>query len=517
MKWVIRNKNKNEGFTIIELIVVVVVIGVLAAITIVSYSGLRNKAIIGSIQVSLEENTKLLKMYYAENGLYPNSLDSNYCPNSPIIDNRYCLKPSAGHSFLYTGNNNSFELVDDYNDSEIAYKINESGVFDKYTPPSKVQLSTGGYHTCIVGQNGQPYCWGSAGSKQLGDNTTVDKSRPTAVLQGAMPSLQVKKIVPSWVSTCALTISNSVYCWGQNSNSETGDNTTVVTRGLPVATYASGVLNGLPVVDITAGSSHFCAIASDSKAYCWGSNSSGQIGNNSTTRAGVPAAVNMSGVLSGLTVKSITAGETHTCIVASDDNAYCWGANDMGQLGDGTNNNSSVPVAVNRSGVLSGLSIKKIASGVSSYHTCVIASNDKVYCWGKNNAASNLGDGSTTNKNSPVAVNSSGSLNGLAIKNIGTGSAHSCAIASDDKVYCWGHNAMGQIGDNTTTNRLAPTPVYTSGVLGGKQLISVSLSYRHTCAVSSDSKQYCWGMNSNGQLGDTTTINKPMPVEVTSI
>ena len=147
--------------------------------------------------------------------------------------------------------------------------------------------------------------------------------------------------------------------------------------------------------------SNTCAVASDNKAYCWGNNIYGALGNNSTTNFSIPVAVNTEGVLAGKIIKSISDSNIHTCAIASDDKAYCWGAGSSGQLGNGTTSMTKVPVAVNTTGVLAGKTIKQISAGTS--HTCAIASDDKVYCWGSGSFGA-LGNNSAANSSVPVRV-----------------------------------------------------------------------------------------------------------------
>ena len=165
------------------------------------------------------------------------------------------------------------------------------------------------------------------------------------------------------------------------------------------------------------------------------------------------------------TFVQLSAGHRHTCAIASDNKAYCWGQNTYGQLGNGTTSNSSTPVAVSASGVLAGKTIKQISS--SGYHSCAIASDDKVYCWGFNNRGQ-LGDGTTTNSNVPVAVNTSGALAGKTISQLSANGYHTCVIDSDGKAYCWGLGLSGQLGQGTATDSSVPVAVNTSGVLAGK-------------------------------------------------
>ena len=147
--------------------------------------------------------------------------------------------------------------------------------------------------------------------------------------------------------------------------------------------------------------SRACAISLSNRAYCWGSGSSGQLGNNSTTNSSIPVAVNTTGVLAGKTIKQISAGSLYTCAIASDNKAYCWGRGDLGQLGNNSTTNSSIPVAVNTTGVLAGKTIKQISAGTS--HTCAIASDDKAYCWGSGSFGA-LGNNSAANSSVPVRV-----------------------------------------------------------------------------------------------------------------
>ena len=257
---------------------------------------------------------------------------------------------------------------------------------------------------------------------------------------------------------------------------------------------------------------HSCAIALNGRAYCWGSGNSGKLGNGSTASSRVPVAVNTSGVLAGKTIKQISAGENHTCAIASDNRAYCWGSNKNGQLGNGSTADSRVPVAVNTSGVLVGKTIKEVTTG--GFHTCALDTSSKMYCWGLNSSG-RLGGGLTSIlSNVPVAVNMSGALAGKTIKQILAGGDHGCVVASDDKMYCWGLNNNGELGNNSSVNSSVPVAVNTDGVLAGKTIRQMSAGFSSTCAVDSEYNMYCWGYNDNGQLGNNSTNNSRVPARV---
>jgi alpha-tubulin suppressor-like RCC1 family protein len=338
----------------------------------------------------------------------------------------------------------------------------------------------------------------------LGNNSTTQSLVPVAVdTSSVLNGLTISQIAAGEYHTCALA-SGKVYCWGHNEDGQLGNNSTT-DSSVPVAVDTSGVLNNLTIDQITAGADHACAL-SGGKAYCWGHNRSGALGNNSTTYSLVPVAVDTSGVLNSLTIDQITAGGYHTCAL-SEGKAYCWGRNNNGQLGNNSTTYSLVPVAVDTSGVLNGLTVTQIDGGGN--HTCALASG-KAYCWGYNNYGA-LGNNSTTNSLVPVAVVTNGVLSGLTVDQL-DGGLHTCALASG-KVYCWGYNSNGQLGNNSTSNSRVPVAVDTSGVLNGLTIDQIAAGWHHTCALASG-KVYCWGYNYEGQLGNNSTTQSLVPVAV---
>jgi alpha-tubulin suppressor-like RCC1 family protein len=375
------------------------------------------------------------------------------------------------------------------------------------------QISVGGsYNPCVIASNNQAYCWGSNGWGELGNNSTTPSLVPVAVdTSGVLSGKTILSISTSADHSCAIASDNLAYCWGYNQSGQLGNNSTTQSL-VPVAVYTGGVLSGKTVKSIVPQSvDHTCAIASDNLAYCWGSNSNGQLGNNSTTQSSVPVAVDTSGVLSGKTINTIITGNAYTCAIASDNLAYCWGYNNFGQLGNNSTTQSLVPVAVNTSGVLSGKTVMSITS--TSASVCAIASDNLAYCWGNDNYGQ-LGNNSTTQSQVPVAVNTSGVLSGKTIVSITTGNLHTCAIASDYQAYCWGYNVHGALGNNSTTDSHVPVAVNTSGVLSGKTIRSIAGGIYHTCAIASDYHAYCWGWNINGELGNNSNTESDVPVAV---
>jgi cysteine-rich repeat protein len=296
--------------------------------------------------------------------------------------------------------------------------------------------------------------------------------------------------------TCALLEAGGVKCWGANYFGQVGDGTTTE-RHRPVD--VSGISSA--VTALTAGSEHNCVIVSSGGVKCWGGSWYGTLGNG-TSGPGIYSAtpVNVTGLSSG--VVYVASGVYHTCAILSSGGAMCWGRNGYGQLGDGTTTNRPTPVAV--SGLSSGLAA--IAGGLE--HTCALSDTGGLKCWGGNDYGK-LGDGTLTDRLIPVDV--SGLTSGVLA--VTAGGMHTCAIMSTGGIKCWGNNAYGQLGDGTTTNRYTPTDV--PGLASG--VAAISAGTWHTCAVTDTGGVKCWGYNSFGRLGDGTITNRPNPVDVLGI
>jgi alpha-tubulin suppressor-like RCC1 family protein len=233
--------------------------------------------------------------------------------------------------------------------------------------------------------------------------------------------------------------------------------------------------------ELVTGGSHTCAIADNGDAYCWGMGSDGQLGTGDTQNRMFPTRVNTS-----LQFKKITAGVAHTCGIAGDDRAYCWGWNVFYQMGD-----SSTTQRLTPSPVAFNFSYRDIAAG--AYHTCAATLDSlKVYCWGYNRFGQ-AGNGTTQVTIYPVQI--TGDLRATSLTG---GGDHSCAIAAAGGAYCWGSNESGQLGIGSDVQFVTQaTPV-----VAGAQFSSIDAGQNHTCAVSLTRLAYCWGGNEFGQIGD---------------
>ncbi|WP_295394559.1 RCC1 domain-containing protein [uncultured Thiodictyon sp.] len=392
--------------------------------------------------------------------------------------------------------------------SWVPVAVDRSGVLNGKTI---AQVSAGASYTCALATDGTAACWGYNGYGQLGNGTTSDSWVPVAVdRSGVLNGKTIAQVSPGIYYTCALATDGTAACWGYNLHGELGNGTNI-NSSVPVAVDRSGVLNGKTIAQVSAGGWHTCALATDGTAACWGANSSGQLGDGTNNSSSVPVAVDRRGVLNGKTIAQVSAGIYHTCALATDGTAACWGLNVYGQLGNGTTSDSWVPVAVDRSGVLNGKTIAQVSAG--TYHTCALATDGTAACWGDNGTGA-LGNGTNINSSVPVAVDRSGVLNGKTIAQVSAGTYHTCALATDGTAACWGSNGYSALGDGTNADSWVPVAVDRSGVLNGKTIAQVSVGSYHTCALATDGTAACWGLNGNGALGNGTTSDSCVPVAV---
>jgi cysteine-rich repeat protein len=350
-------------------------------------------------------------------------------------------------------------------------------------------VSGGGYHTCVLMTTGDVKCWGDNSQGQVGDGSTLDRSLPVPVsgLSG------IAAISAGRYSTCVLTGSGGVKCWGDNVYGQLGNGTTTDSR---VPVDATGLSSGVSM--ISAGGWHECALMTSGAVKCWGSSGYGQLGRGSTTDSSIPVDVT---VISS-TATSVCAGGAHTCVILSSGAVMCWGYNSDGQLGDG----SSVTYSVSAVAV-TGLPAAATQISCGRYNVCALLSTGAVMCWGKGEEGE-LGNGGFVDSSVPVTVSGYGS--GGVQLSLGDFN-HMCLLDSSGRAKCWGENLQGQLGNGTTVNSAVPVDVtsLTSGVS------MVAAGGYHSCALTSTGGLKCWGDNADGQLGDGSTTDRLTPVDVT--
>jgi alpha-tubulin suppressor-like RCC1 family protein len=350
------------------------------------------------------------------------------------------------------------------------------------------QVSAGLFTGCVATNNLEAECWG-----------TYPGNGDTANAHDQAVDTMLNKVV--WVSTdtnsCALRVSETVDCWGDNFFGELGIGTDSST---PVG--SPGAVMGLagPVVQLSTGAGHVCAVIANAAApQCWGDNQSGQIGDGSETQRDSPTTV------AGLPqhVAKIAAGNGFTCSIVTNGHAYCWGDNTWGQLGDNSKNQSSAPQQVANLG-----NVVQIAAGAT--FACALTTDGAVHCWG-DNATGQLGNNSTTPSSVPVAVQSLPAAVQIAV----SGNTACAMTQGAQAVYCWGDNADGELGANSTAaDSLLPVAVNGYGG-GGAVTLSTGQGVSFCLVENTADRTLCWGDNLYDELGDGAnggTSNTPVQV-----
>jgi len=292
-------------------------------------------------------------------------------------------------------------------------------------------VAAGSSHTCALTTSGLRYCWGSNDSGQLGLNNTTGTTAPA---RRPGEHLTWLSITSGGATTCGITTSSALYCWGNNDfgNLGVGDTTNRVAP--------TGLGTGWATVD--GGLEHTCGVTVDGTGYCWGLGFGGALGVGDTDSRLVPTAVAGDGAW-----RSISAGEYDSCGISSGAHLYCWGLNDFGELGVGVGDTQSRSVPT----IVSTHAWSSVSAG--GLHSCGLYTNGTRFCWGANYAGQ-LGIGDTTDRGAPRRLVSEAPWSLLS-----AGEQYSCGIRRSGALACWGANDRGQLGVGDTTNRTRPVGV----------------------------------------------------------
>ncbi len=341
--------------------------------------------------------------------------------------------------------------------------------------------------------SGDALAWGFNLEGQLGNGTRANVNAPVSVL---LPSgTRVTDTAGGSSHSLALTTTGQVLAWGDNFAGQLGngtftDSTTPVSVSLP---------DGTRVTAIAAGEFHSLAITSTGQVYAWGENSSGQLGNGSTTNSNTPVLVSLP---DGTRVTAVAGGSTFSLAATSAGQALAWGQNDTGQLGNGMLDDSTTPVFVS---LPAGASVSAVAAG--DRFGLAMTSAGGALAWG-NNTFGQLGDGTNTTSRTPVFVSLP---TGTRLSAIAAGVRFGLAMTSTGRALAWGNNTFGQLGNSTNTSTNAPVSV---SLLLGTRLSAVAAGGAHGLAVTSTGQALAWGDNTFGALGNGTNDNSNTPVLV---
>jgi alpha-tubulin suppressor-like RCC1 family protein len=330
------------------------------------------------------------------------------------------------------------------------------------------QVAAGGQRTCRVEANGAAVCWGNHGDPFL----YIDPA------PAPIDPLRFRAISVGLLHVCGVDREGHAYCWGSNNAGQGGTGeTTEIKEGV-----TPEVAGSLSFSSVSAGGWHACGLTGEGRAYCWGSNGTGQLGNGSDSDSARPASI-----AGGLELRSLSAGLRHTCGVSFSGQAWCWG----GVLGTGKPwygmdpPEGSTPVAVAED-----LRFTSISAGNAL--TCALTEEGEAWCWGSGEAAP-VGVDAWDRRERVVPVAVPGRLRFRSIS-AGLGE-HACGLSPNGAAYCWGANESGQLGNGTKRTSYMPVPV-----AGGRRFKSISAGAYHTCGVATDGSTCCWGSNRAGAV-----------------
>ena len=423
-----------------------------------------------------------------------------------------------------------------------------TGFWGHSVTPQKVEgiegiiaIATSGIHTCVLHKIGTVSCWGR------GAGPTSDD--PESFLEGVTNAISIDA---GDNHNCVLRDDMTVLCWGYNTSGQLG-NGEIYYGESDVVWYFNELVQVAGITDavgIATGGVHTCAVHEDGTVSCWGDNWRGEIGNGTTDNySNAPVRVKN---ISNAT--SVSAAIEHTCALHDDATISCWGANEIGQLGngqEGQGKNSAVPVkvqnisdataavtggggdgrscALHRDGTIScwgsqNSTVPAKIEGVENAkavttgdeHTCALHEGGTISCWGYNDDGQ-LGNETRDYSAVPVQVKN---ITDAAV--VDAGDSHTCALHRDGTVSCWGNNAVGQLGNgNSGKGEHSPAPVKVQGITNAIAVsASVGVYLGHTCALLEDRTISCWGMNSSGQLGTGQSAEgdiSPIPAAVQGI
>ncbi|MDD3645814.1 MAG: prepilin-type N-terminal cleavage/methylation domain-containing protein [Candidatus Gracilibacteria bacterium] len=544
------NKQK-QGFTLVELIVVITILAILATIAFISLSGYSQDARNSSRASDVKTIEKSLQLYATRNSVYPTpenpqtvsySGDTVYYQgtfgDSPYKEvgnlSNIPLDPLTKEEYIYstTANYTQYEILAIY-EGEIVNNtiLNQAQAAETYKPKvngtyNKIYVKTNKYYVPLpsiinaevtsatgvvldsntiksqIVTNGKNLPKVGATINQTTQNLTINFAPYYGTITSTSSDADkidlAQKIQEAYSGSELQT--QAIY---ENILSKTATEALVVLVDSVVLGKVSNIVtlntnnNGLYISQIASSDSYTCALLNDGTVKCWGYNASGYLGDGTFDDSLIPVSV------TGLTgVKQIATdfGGWHTCALLNDDTVKCWGEGMDGQLGNSTwDDDSNVPVLVT---LLTG--VKQVSVG--NWHTCALLNDDTVKCWGSNPPGA-LGDGTLDNSNEPVLVTG---LTG--VKKISAGREFTCALLNDDTVKCWGGNYSGRFGNGNTANSLVPID---SGYTGA---LDIATGGWHLCVLMNDNTVKCSGDNASGQLGDNNSpTDSSIPVSVSGL
>lgn len=400
--------------------------------------------------------------------------------------------------------------------------------FDADQSAPKIEwISSGDYHTCALGYDERLFCWGSDHFDQLGDGGRMNHAPvPRPVDMGAFgPDARLVSLAVGSTHACGVLEDGSGLCWGADRGGQLGNAGELSHAHVPGLIDMSGLPADTVFAEVQAASRHSCGRSQDGDIYCWGSGGTTLgLGRDYELTFEVPEPIDVESITTSRRFVQLRSNGMHSCALADDGIAYCWGTNSGLQLGCGDACAAGVPSRVDTSGLPADFEFLGLTTG--GCHTCGVANDSHGYCWGHNYMGA-IGNPAVERAAVPVMVEEpwpdgeSQWVEFAAGGQIGFGSGHTCGLNIDGQVFCWGWGSYGQRGDNSTEQfGMSPSEIDTTHIQGSDVFVHIAAGMYHTCGITEDEVAYCWGFDAYGQLGtgqDLLISPVPRAVDTTNL
>ncbi|PKN25411.1 MAG: hypothetical protein CVU65_08920 [Deltaproteobacteria bacterium HGW-Deltaproteobacteria-22] len=357
-----------------------------------------------------------------------------------------------------------------------------------------VSMASGTAHTCLVDEMNIPFCWGDNRQGQAGAGQAMMATRPVWLDAVSCPSMV--RATAGFDATCLFCEETfEMWCFGDNRSGQLGLDDTQ-NRPAPASVPPPG---GQDWLRIAMGADHACGVVGDGDLVCAGANAFGQLGTADLTPS--TTFVPVTGPLD-LKFFMVAAGDGFTCALDELGHLWCWGRNDRGQVGDGTNEDRLQPTEITVSGVSSFI---HVTAGVS--HVCALDDTYAAWCWGAGENG-RLGNGQTGDSPVPVAVHMPPVT---VFQELSCQGRSCCGRDTPGRVFCWGANDAAQLGIGAGADRSEPIQALTPA---GELSVWLATGGSHVCMFTESNHVWCWGAGTSGQLGQGDTAPALEPVRV---
>lgn len=372
-----------------------------------------------------------------------------------------------------------------------------------------VNVVLGENHTMILTEQGRVFTWGDNQYGQLGNGNTTLSSIPKDITEtfSLHEFEKIDYITSGWGHSAALTSLNRLFVWGRNDSGQLGNGTTNDQHTPQDITPLFLLAQAETFHQVVLGWGHSAALTSSGRLFMWGKNESGQLGDGSNQNTNIPLDITAS---LRRTIQDpihmIALGSSHSGLLTTTGSLFTWGRNVYGQLGDGTTNSTSRPKEITQNMTLQD---QEVISNISLGwgHSAVQTSLNRVFTWGFNQFGQ-LGNQTNDDQLRPIVLLTNNLLeNNAVIQQLKLGNGHSSLLTSNQQLFTWGFNQFGQLGNNTTINENKPTNIPIQ-LAPTETIKALSLGVNHSAVLTSTSRLILWGFNQYGQLGNGTTINK---------